>query len=138
MLPQPPGRVRATGLSLSLVAALACHPGAPCATAPIPMARVEPDTTSEQDVITEGRRIFHGVGLCYACHGGRLQGGPVAPALAGPARRLDDTSFAHILHVIRAGTPHTPMIASQGGIDDGQMLQVANYVWAVASGRSVP
>jgi mono/diheme cytochrome c family protein len=98
----------------------------------------EPDTTSEQDVITEGRKIFHGQGLCYACHGGRLQGGPVAPPLAGPKRDPRDTSFAFILKVVRAGEPHTPMVANQGGIDAGQMVQVANYVWAVSNAKSVP
>lgn len=96
------------------------------------------DTVSEQDVLTEGRKVFHGPGLCYACHGGRLQGGPVAPPLAGSNRNPADTSFAYILHVVRAGEPHSPMVANQGGIDAGQMVQVANYVWAVSNGRSVP
>ena len=36
------------------------------------------------DVIQAGRKIFHGAGGCYACHGGKLQGGPVAPPLTGP------------------------------------------------------
>lgn len=96
------------------------------------------DTVALQDVIEEGRRLFHGAGLCYACHGGRLQGGPVAPALVGPERSARDTSFAFVLHTIRAGSPHTPMVAGQGGLNAGQMLQVANYVWAVSNGRSVP
>jgi hypothetical protein len=30
------------------------------------------------------------------------------------------------------------MVNNQGGIDAGQMVQVANYVWAVSNGRSVP
>ncbi|HXI21639.1 MAG TPA: c-type cytochrome [Gemmatimonadales bacterium] len=96
------------------------------------------DTVSEQDVLTEGRKVYHGPGLCYACHGGRLQGGPVAPPLAGNTRDPKDTSFAYVLQVVRAGSPHTPMVASQGGISPGEMVQVANYVWAVSNGRSVP
>jgi mono/diheme cytochrome c family protein len=105
---------------------------------PRPVIAPSPDTVSAQDVLTEGRKIFHGKGLCYGCHGGRLQGGPVAPPLAGPGRNLADTSFAHILSVIRAGEPHSPMVANQGGIDAGQVVQVANYVWAVSNGKSVP
>jgi len=96
------------------------------------------DTVSEQDVLTEGRKVYHGPGLCYGCHGGRLQGGPVAPPLAGPGRDPKDSSFAYILHVVRAGSPHSPMVASQGGIEPGEMVQVANYVWAVSNGKSVP
>lgn len=143
--PQP---LRQLAITVAFIAfAGGCHPKPPEA---IPAAEPEaevaaghidpnqPDTVSEQDVLTEGRRIFHGVGLCYACHGGRLQGGPVAPALVGPSRDLSDTSFAFILHVIRAGAPHTPMVANQGGIDAGQVIQVANYVWAVSNGKSVP
>jgi mono/diheme cytochrome c family protein len=129
-------------MAAGIAAVSACHQPPPAAPEPVavearPLA-TEPDTTSEQDVITEGRKIFHGQGLCYACHGGRLQGGPVAPPLAGPKRDPRDTSFAFILKVVRAGEPHTPMVANQGGIDAGQMVQVANYVWAVSNAKSVP
>jgi mono/diheme cytochrome c family protein len=129
-------------MAACIAAVAACHKTAPPPSSPppvefgIPVTQV--DTVSEQDVLTEGRKIFHGQGLCYGCHGGRLQGGPVAPALAGPRRNLVDTSFAHILQMIRAGEPHTPMVANQGGIDAGQVVQVANYVWAVSHGKSVP
>ena len=121
----------------------ACRQTPPPATEPAPapapvVAMPQADTVSEQDVLTEGRKIFHGEGLCYACHGGRLQGGPVAPPLVGAGRDLADTSFAFILKVVRAGAPHTPMVNNQGGIDAGQMVQVANYVWAVSNGKSVP
>jgi mono/diheme cytochrome c family protein len=126
----------------SVAAAVACHQAPPPETFP-EESRVQPavtqvDTVSEQDVLTEGRKIFHGQGLCYACHGGRLQGGPVAPPLAGPDRNPKDTSFAYILRIVRAGEPHTPMVANQGGIEAGQIVQVANYVWAVSNGKSVP
>ena len=125
-------------------AAAACHqtPAAESAPPPAPVEYratiAQPDTVSEQDVLTEGRKVYHGQGLCYGCHGGRLQGGPVAPPLAGPGRNVADTSFAYILHIIRAGEPHSPMVSNQGGIDEGQMVQVANYVWAVSNGKSVP
>ena len=124
------------------VTAAACHQAQvihpESAYQPSPVIAPSLDTVSAQDVLTEGRKIFHGPGLCYGCHGGRLQGGPVAPPLAGPGRNLADTSFAHILSVVRAGEPHSPMVANQGGIDAGQVVQVANYVWAVSNGKSVP
>jgi len=136
---------RVIAVTVCALVGMACHQSPPPASpgpTPAPSARSftasYPDTVSEQDVVNEGRKIFHGQGLCYACHGGRLQGGPVAPPLAGPGRSIADTSFAHVLQVVRAGSPHTPMVANQGGIDAGQMVQVANYVWAVSNGRSVP
>ena len=135
----------ATAASVALAAA--CHQAKTPATEPAPVSSPVPepivvgsqvDTVSAQDVVMEGRKIFHGQGLCFACHGGRLQGGPVAPPLVGSSRDLNDTSFAYILKVVRAGSPHTPMVSNQGGIDAGQMVQVANYVWAVSNGKSVP
>ena len=99
----------------------------------------EPDTTVRvQDVVKEGRKIFHGEGECFACHGGKLQGGPLAPALTGPTVQLSDTSFAFILHTLRAGAPHTPMVAHSGNLEDSQLIQVANYVWAVMHGKARP
>ena len=35
--------------------------------------------------VDAGRKIFHGKGSCSGCHGGKLQGGPIAPALTGPS-----------------------------------------------------
>ena len=57
------------------------------------------------EVVDEGRAVFHGPGECYACHGGRLQGGPVAPPLRGPTFEDIDGSFAAIIHRIRAANP---------------------------------
>jgi len=90
------------------------------------------------DVIQAGRKIFHGAGGCYACHGGKLQGGPVAPPLTGPKFKGIDGSFEDILHVVRGGVPGTAMVAHPGGIDDGQTIQVANYVYAVIHGQAKP
>lgn len=96
------------------------------------------DSLPLQDVVAEGRGVFHGKGNCYACHGSKLQGGPVAPPLRGPTWHEIDGSFESILHVLRGGLPHTPMVARQGGISDAQALQVANYVWAVSQGKADP
>src|SRR5438093_8282983 len=44
-----------------------------------------PDSTMlSAGIIDAGRKIFHGKGTCFGCHGDKLQGGPVAPALTGP------------------------------------------------------
>ncbi len=91
-----------------------------------------------QDVVAEGRAVFHGKGNCFACHGSQLQGGPVAPPIRGPTWHEIDGTFPSILHVLRGGLPHTPMVARQGGISDAEGIQVANYVWAVSQGKAKP
>ncbi len=95
-----------------------------------------PDTAAA--VIQAGRKIFHGAGGCFACHGGKLEGGPVAPALTGPKFKNIDGSFEAILHVVRNGVPNTPMVAYPSGIDDAQTVQVADYVYAVIHGQAKP
>jgi mono/diheme cytochrome c family protein len=97
------------------------------------------DTAVVTDEVTdEGRKIFHGKGTCYACHGTKLQGGPVAPPLTGPKWRNGDGSFDMILHVVRGGVPGTVMVSHPGGISDAQLLQVATYVYAVSRGLTKP
>jgi mono/diheme cytochrome c family protein len=90
------------------------------------------------EVVDAGRKIFHGKGTCHACHGDRLQGGPVAPSLHGPKWRHIDGSFEAILQRVRGGYPGTVMVAHPGGIDDAETIQVANYVWAVSQGKTKP
>jgi mono/diheme cytochrome c family protein len=94
--------------------------------------------TLDQDVVEEGRKIFHGQGGCFGCHGGKLQGGPIAPSLRGPTFRHSDGSLEGILHVVRGGVPGTAMISRPGGISDPQAIQAANYVWAVSQGKAPP
>lgn len=90
------------------------------------------------EITTEGRKIFHGPGTCYACHGAKLQGGPVAPPLLGPKWRNGDGSFDMILHVLRGGVPGTVMVSHPGGISDAQLIEVATYVFAVSRGMTKP
>ncbi len=102
-------------------------------------AKAPTDTAVVTDEVTDqGRKIFHGQGTCYACHGGKLQGGPVAPTLLGPKWRNGDGSFDMILHVLRGGVPGTVMVSHPGGISDAQVLQVATYVYAVSHGMAKP
>jgi mono/diheme cytochrome c family protein len=102
-------------------------------------AKSAADTAVVTDEITDqGRKIFHGQGTCYACHGSKLQGGPVAPTLLGPKWRNGDGSFDMILHVLRGGVPGTVMVSHPGGISDAQLLQVATYVFAASHGLAKP
>jgi mono/diheme cytochrome c family protein len=102
-------------------------------------AKPAADTATVTDEITDaGRKIFHGQGTCYACHGAKLQGGPIAPKLLGPTWRNGDGSFDMILHVLRGGVPGTVMVSHPGGISDAQVIQVASYVYAVSKGLTKP
>ena len=102
-------------------------------------ARPAADTVAVTDEVTDlGRKIFHGPGTCYACHGAKLQGGPVAPPLLGAKWRNGDGSFDMILHVVRGGVPGTVMVSHPGGINDAQVIEVATYVFAVSHGLAKP
>ena len=102
-------------------------------------AKSAADTAVVTDEITDqGRKVFHGQGTCYACHGAKLQGGPIAPTLLGPKWRNGDGSFDMILHVLRGGVPGTVMVAHPGGITDAQLIQVATYVYAASHGLAKP
>lgn len=94
--------------------------------------------TITEEVTEAGRKVFHGPGTCYACHGSKLQGGPVAPSLLGPKWRNGDGSLDMILHVLRGGVPGTVMVARPGGISEAQTIQVATYVYAVSHRLAKP
>ncbi len=89
-------------------------------------------------IIEAGRKLFHGKGTCYACHGNNLQGGPVAPGLDGPHWKHIDGTFAAILGRIDHGNPGTIMVAHPGGINESQVFIVAAYVYAVSHGQARP
>ena len=123
------------GLTLITLAASARAVQAQAAAPP----QAPADTANVTEEVTdEGRKIFHGKGTCYACHGTKLQGGPVAPPLTGPKWRNGDGSFDMILHVLRGGVPGTVMVSHPGGISDAQVIQVATYVYAVSHGLAKP
>jgi mono/diheme cytochrome c family protein len=85
-------------------------------------------------IIDQGRKIFHGQGNCYACHGDKLEGGPVAPSLKGPSWRHIDGTYDAIVHRVDEGMPGTAMVAHPGGITEAQVLIVATYIYAVSHG----
>ena len=101
---------------------------------------VLPDTNAIPAGMPEaGRRVFHGTGTCFACHGPALEGGPVAPTLRTHAwRDAPGGTLPAIYSVITHGVPGTLMVSHPGGIDDADAVRVAVYVWSVGRGRIAP
>ncbi|GEM_PF-581169 len=96
---------------------------------------LETPTEITDDLIAKGRLVYQGAGTCFACHGGNLEGGPIAPSLSDAQWKNGSGDYADILGIIRNGVPGTAMAAYPGGITDEQAQQVAAYVWAVSHGR---
>lgn len=98
-----------------------------------------PDSTMlTTATIDAGRKIFHGKGTCFGCHGDKLQGGPVAPALTGRSWRHIDGSYSAIIDRVDNGLAGTLMVPHPGGIEESQVFLVASYVYAVSHGLAKP
>jgi mono/diheme cytochrome c family protein len=89
-------------------------------------------------MIDAGRKIFHGKGTCHGCHGDKLQGGPVAPALTGPSWRHITGTFDAIIDRVDNGLPGTLMVPHPGGISESQVFLVASYIFAVSHNKEKP
>jgi mono/diheme cytochrome c family protein len=89
-------------------------------------------------VIDAGRKVFHGAGSCSGCHGDKLQGGPIAPALTGAKWRHIDGSFEAIVDRVNSGLAATLMVPRPGGITETQVFMVATYIYAVSHGQVKP
>jgi mono/diheme cytochrome c family protein len=90
------------------------------------------------EMIDAGRKIFHGKGTCSGCHGDKLQGGPVAPALTGPSWRHISGTYDAIIDRVDNGLPGTLMVPHPGGITESQVFLVASYVFAVSHHKTKP
>jgi mono/diheme cytochrome c family protein len=99
-----------------------------------------PDTTAITPAMVDlGRAIFHGKGMCKACHGQKLEGGQIAPTLKQHAwRDAKNGDFAAIYYVATHGVPSTLMVSHPGGISNAEALAVASYVWSVGQGKAKP
>jgi Cytochrome c, mono- and diheme variants len=101
---------------------------------------VLPDTNAlPPEMVNDGRRIFHGKGTCFACHGAHLEGGPIAPTLKPHAwkdAKGGDLSAIH--YVVTHGVSGTPMVSHPGGISDAEAIRVAVYIWAVGHRGATP
>jgi mono/diheme cytochrome c family protein len=102
-------------------------------------ARSAPDSAlMTPAILDQGRKLFHGRGSCFGCHGAQLQGGPIAPSLLGAKWLHIDGSYESIIHRIDEGKPGTAMVPHPGGITEAQVLMVATYVYAVSRGLTPP
>ncbi len=124
-----PDFTRLTTACAAVLASLAFVPAASAQSSPS-----HPDTSAVTPaMIDAGRKIFHGKGTCFACHGSNLEGGPVAPPLtAHPWKDAKGGDLAAIFYVDTHGVAGTMMIAHPGGISDTEAGEVAAYIWAVS------
>jgi len=130
--------LRTVGIALLLAAGTAgtSHAQIPHGTGKAPS---EPDSTVlTPAIIEQGRKVFHGQGTCFACHGNKLEGGPIAPPLRGPTWKHIDGSFDSIINRIDEGMRATAMVSHPGGISETQVLMVATYIYAVSRGMTSP
>src|SRR5512146_2417495 len=99
----------------------------------------QPDSTMLSPAMVDaGRKVFHGKGTCSGCHGDKLQGGPVAPALTGPSWRHITGTFDAIIDRIDNGLPGTLMVPHPGGISESQVFLVASYIYSVSHQKTKP
>ena len=103
-------------------------------------ARTLPDTAAIPSAwVDAGRAIFHGRGGCVVCHGGRLEGTPVAPTLRAHAwKDAKDGRLEAIYYVITHGVSGTAMVSHPGGISDADAARVATYIWSVSHHGAAP
>ena len=92
-----------------------------------------PDTNAiTPEVVTAGRKAFHGRGSCFACHGTSLEGGPIAPTLKSHEwKDAKGGDLETLYYVITHGVKGTAMVARPGGIRDDEAARIAAYIWSV-------
>ena len=90
-------------------------------------------------MIVQGDSLFHGSGLCYACHGAGGTGiSGLGANLTDEEWRNTDGSYAGLIQRITEGVPAgksesgVPMPAKGGAqLTDDQVEAVAAYVWSL-------
>ncbi|MBT8461557.1 MAG: cytochrome c [Gemmatimonadetes bacterium] len=99
-----------------------------------------------ETTIDEGRALYMGTGICFACHGTDGRGVPGAgPDLTDDEWWNIDLDFAELLRVIRQGVAADQSrtgayMPPKGGsqITDEQVAAVAAYVWSLSRTGSGP
>ena len=97
-----------------------------------------PGVTSK--MISQGKTLFHGAGLCTVCHGQDAKGMPNMGAnLTDTTWLHNDGSYEGILNTIKSGvtseqsTTGTVMPPKGGSsLSDDQVKAVAAYVWSLS------
>ncbi len=114
-----------------LVLALCLAGGSPLAAQALPAG-----VTKES--IAKGDEIFHGSGLCFACHGNDAKGA-VGPNLTDDQWLHSKGSYEEIVKQVMTGVPKEEsksgnIMPPRGGssISDDEVKLVAAYVWSLS------
>ncbi len=103
-------------------------------------AQQQPDSLPEGvtlDMVSEGKILYNGLGICAVCHGPDAKGG-ISVDLTDDEWLRSDGSFEAIVKQILTGTPleestsGIPMLPKGGsGLTEEQVRAVAAYVWSL-------
>lgn len=96
-------------------------------------ASAEPDTAAITPAMVDaGRSVFTARGICFSCHGAKLEGTQIAPTLVKKVwRDARDGELKNIYNVITHGVPGTLMVAFPAGISKAEAANVAAFIWSV-------
>ena len=135
------GRPAGTGAALVTLAvlALAAPAGAQAsAAAQAPAAAKKSDARVTPALIAMGDTIFHGAGLCFACHGADAKG-IVGPSLADTTWLHSTGTYSDLIRQITAGVTQAQSKGGQimppkggGEITEADVKAVAAYVWSLS------
>lgn len=88
-------------------------------------------------MVTQGKKVFSGKGLCVACHGDAGKGG-LAPSLRDSTWIHSKGGYDDIVAQVRRGVPAESsatklVMPPRGGspINDAELAAVAAYVWSL-------
>jgi len=91
-----------------------------------------------KEAIAKGDEIFHGSGLCFACHGNDAKGA-VGPNLTDDEWLHSKGSYEEIVKQVMTGVPKEVsksgnIMPPKGGssITDDEVKAVAAYVWSLS------
>jgi mono/diheme cytochrome c family protein len=119
-----------------MLAALGVMAGSPGVAQPKKTDSLPPGVT--QAMVTRGKKLFEGAGLCLACHG--MDGkGSIGPDLTDTVWIHHRGSFDELVAQITKGIPDTesksgtPMPPRGGsGMNDEETRAVAAYTWSLS------
>lgn len=117
-------------------AASAPAPAPPAGGTPAVAANLPPGVTPQ--MVSEGKQIFTGQGICQTCHGPDAKGTAMAPNLTDDTWINIDGSYDAIVNLVTTGVPqpkeHPALMPPKGGsaINDQQVRAVAAYVYSLS------
>ena len=124
-----------------------CSPGSSgCAaprmspsSAPVHVSASPDSVAADEATVDAGRKLFHGRGTCFTCHGASLEGSAIAPTLREhPWKDAKGGSLDAIYQIVTHGVPGPVMVSHPGGISDADARRLAAYIWAVSHGTARP